>query len=39
MRRWKSAALLVLMCLGIASLSGCVVVHHRDGGITFRPMR
>jgi hypothetical protein len=30
--------LLAITCLGIATLSGCVVEHRCDGGVPFRPM-
>jgi hypothetical protein len=36
--RFKLATLVALMGFGITTLSGCVIVHHRDGGITIRPM-
>jgi hypothetical protein len=38
MTRFKVAALLALACIGAASLSGCVVEHHRDGGVEVRPI-
>ena len=38
MARFKIAVLLTLACIGVASLSGCVVEHHRDGGVEVRPV-
>ena len=35
MKRCKIFALFALLCIGTAGLSGCVVEHHRDGGLTF----
>lgn len=37
MKLCKLFALFALLCVGVTSLSGCVVEHHRDGGVTFRP--
>jgi hypothetical protein len=39
MKRWRLAALLAALAVGITSLSGCAVVHRRDGGVTIRPLR
>jgi hypothetical protein len=38
MRKFKIATLLALACIGITSLSGCVVEGRRDGGLTIRPV-
>jgi hypothetical protein len=32
-----TAALIALLCLS-ASIGGCVVQEHRDGGVTVRPI-
>ena len=39
MKRRRFVVLLAALCVGAASLSGCAVVHHRDGGVTIRPLR
>jgi hypothetical protein len=38
MSMYRLLALLALLCVGVTSLSGCVVEHRRDGGVTFRPL-
>jgi hypothetical protein len=38
MKRWRIAALLAALSVGVASLSGCAVVHRHDGGVTIRPL-
>jgi hypothetical protein len=38
MRFTRLVTLLVLVGVGAASLSACVVEHRRDGGLTFRPL-
>jgi hypothetical protein len=38
MNIYKVFGLFALLCVGMTSLSGCVVEHRRDGGVTFRPL-
>ena len=34
----RATAMFALIGIGIASLGGCVVHEHRDGGVTVRPV-
>jgi hypothetical protein len=38
MRLFQIAFVLALLSGGAAGLAGCVVVHHRDGAVTFRAL-